>query len=165
MGGFGTVTLGEGADQIEQVASQLQLRLGLPAQRFERVLLFSGERARHAIDDAQRAEGVAIARDERRAGIKTDVRVAADQRILAKPLVVERVGHDEDAASPDGVRAERHAARGFGHRHADTRLEPLPVLVDQRDQRDRRTADLRGEQDDVVECLFGLGVEDAIGPE
>src|SRR5262245_25541980 len=57
---------------------------------------------------------------------------------------------------------ERDAARRFRNRYPDTRFEPLPILVDKRDERDRRPADLRCEQYDIVEGPLGLGVENAM---
>ena len=73
-----------------------------------------------------------------------------------------RVRDDEDVAVLDRVRAERDGACGFGHRDADPRLEPLPVGVDQRDERHRRAADVRGEHREVVEAALRLGIEDLI---
>ena len=47
-------------------------------------------------------------------------------------------------------------------RQADARLEPLTVGVDQGDERDRRLADVRREQGQVVERLLRLGVQDPV---
>ena len=47
----------------------------------------------------------------------------------------------------------------------DARLEPLAVDVDQADERDRRAADLRSEHRQIVERLFGIGIEDPVSPQ
>ena len=60
------------------------------------------------------------------------------------------------------MRTERQVARCFGGLHAHARLEPLAVLVDQRDQRHRRAAKLRGRCGDVVVERLRRGVENVV---
>ena len=92
--------------------------------------------------------------------------LAGDERIVAEALVFPRVRDLEDAGVRDGVVAERDGSLGLPHAvEAVLGLEPLSVLVDQRDQRHRRTADLRRQQRQVVERPFRRGVENAIALE
>ena len=62
-----------------------------------------------------------------------------------------------------GLRAEGKFARRFVRVEADARLEPLAALVDQSDRGDGSAADERGGAGDVVEFLFGRGVENTVG--
>ena len=162
---FGPVALGKRLLEIDQVGAELELRFSLPPQRVERLDLLGRQRARHAVDHAQRAERVALWRHERRASVEANAILRHDQGVIAERLVVEGVGHHEKIAVLDRVRAERDASRGFGDRDADPGLEPLPVGVDQADERNRRLADMRGEEREVVEGALRIRIEDAIPPQ
>ena len=59
MGRLGAVPLRERLLQVDQVAAELELRLGLTAQRLERLDLLGRERPRHLVDDAEGPERVA----------------------------------------------------------------------------------------------------------
>jgi hypothetical protein len=141
---------------------RFQLRFDLPAQRCQRFELIRRQRAGAAVDHAERPEGVAVRGDQRGAGVEPDVRVSRHLRVVSKAVVVQRVGDDEDVPLLDCVCAKRYGTGGLGDRHADSRLEPLTVLIDERDERHRRAADVGGEQREIVEAAFGLGIEDAI---
>jgi hypothetical protein len=56
-------------------------------------------------------------------------------------------------------------SRGLAQRRSDAGLEPLALLVDQRDQGDRRLADPGGEQREIVERRLGVGVQDPVRPK
>jgi len=77
-------------------------------------------------------------------------------------MLHQRVVDDEQTGLLNGVRAKGDAAMGFADADADLRLEPLSILVDERNKGDRHLEDLRGEQRQIVERSLGLGVEDAI---
>src|SRR5438477_3110686 len=62
----------------------------------------------------------------------------------------------------EGYGAEGELPRRFRYRQADFGLEPLAVFVHQRDEGDRRLADVGGEKGEVVEGLFRFGVEDGV---
>ena len=120
------------------------------AEDAQRPLLRGSQFMRHTVHHAQGAERVAFGGDQRRAGVKTDVRVAGDQRIIGEALVARGVGHDEQIRLVNRVAAEGNVARCFSGVEPDPRLEPLALLVHQRNQRDRRTADVRGERGEIV---------------
>jgi len=59
------------------------------------------------------------------------------------------------------VRAKGHVAGRLGSLQADARLEPLAGAVDERDQGDRRIADVRREERQIVEEPFARRVQDS----
>lgn len=61
--------------------------------------------------------------------------------------------------------AKRNVARRLVCVDAEFRLEPLPVGIDRRHQRDRHAADLNRKRDQVVETSFDGGVELSVGTE
>jgi hypothetical protein len=65
-------------------------------------------------------------------------------------------------SSEDRVGAEREVPRGLRDVEADPRLEPLALLVDQGDQRDRGLAHVGGEEHQVVVELLRDGVEHVV---
>src|SRR5688572_15807024 len=105
---------------------------------------------RNAVCDTDGAECMPVRRDERRASVKADVRVVRDQRAVSKSPILERVGDDEEAWMLDGMSTERDAARGLRQRDPYSRLEPLPVLIDQCDQGYGGPTDLGGEESQIV---------------
>ncbi len=119
LGRFGPVAFGERLAKFDQVASQVELRLRLTSEGVERASLAVGQRAWDVIDDAQSAKRMTVARNERRTGIEADVRLAVHDRVFAEAHILEGIVDDEDPATSDGVRTERHAARRLGNRHAD----------------------------------------------
>ena len=60
---------------------------------------------------------------------------------------------------------ERNVAGRFSGVEANSRLEPLAVLVDETDEGDRRAADLRCQERHVVIGFLGQGVEDLVRVE
>lgn len=139
---------------------QRELRHHLPRQGLQSAHLEICQIARLPVDHAQRAEGMTIGRDERRARVKADVGVVQHQRIVMETGINSRIGHHEQAVGlQNGVRAKRVLTHGFARIEANYRLEPLAVAIDQAHHRNRRLADVRGEQGDVVVGLFGQAVE------
>jgi len=118
------------------------------------------ERARHVVNDAEQAERVPVGGDERRGGVKTDVRLVDDVGVVGKLLVQQGVLNDEEVGLEDGLSAEGRLARHFSAGKADFRFEPHAVRIHETDDRDGRLTDVGGEARDVVEGGFGGGVED-----
>src|SRR5262249_20097742 len=90
------------------------------------------------IHDTEDANSEAVGRAQGHAGIEPDSRLGGDQRTLAKARILSGVGHHQDIETTDGPSTERLVARHFPERQARVRLEPLPPLVDERDECNRR---------------------------
>ena len=112
--GLGPIALGERDLQLDQIAPQLELALGLPAQRAQAPPAARASACAPPGPDAQRAERMTVGRDQRRAGIEANLRIADDERVLAKAIVMPRVRDDEDLAVLNGVRAEGDGAGRLG---------------------------------------------------
>jgi hypothetical protein len=143
-------------------AAQFQLRHHLPAQPREAGSLDGRQPARRPIHHAQGAEGVAVRGQQRRAGVEANPGIADDQRRTGEPRIARRVRHFHHFAPGDDVPAERDVAGGVDGRHAHSPLEPLPMLVDERDERDGHVADLGRQLGQIVERLRGQGIEHAV---
>src|SRR5581483_9529050 len=146
-------------------AAELELGHDMPAENAQCALLILAQCARDVVDDAERAERVAVRSNKGRAGVEADARLAGHQRVVGKALVFERVGNDEEVLVQNGVRAEGNFAGGFLGGDADLGLEPLTVLVHEADHGNGSFADAGGELGEVVEDLFGDGIHDVILPE
>ena len=97
---------------------------------------------------------MALAAAQDRAGVKMQLLIASDKRIVSGSRVCLRVADFEVIVLQDGMGTD-----GLFHRRrvgpeADVRLEPLPVLVHERDQGDRHLANPGGQTHDIVEPLF-----------
>jgi hypothetical protein len=66
---------------------------------------------------------------------------------------------------PDRMCAKGNVARRLGHFQADLRLEPLPVLIQERDQRDRHVADFGRESGEIVQGRLRRRVEHVVLPQ
>ena len=150
----------QSADRIDPAERMLQLDLchrhrGQIAQRRH---LVGGHGARLVAQHAQRAQTIAIAGRERRAGVETGART----RELARRIIgmVEEIGDHQRLGRLGDFRTRRAAAIEFGIVEADAGFEPLPVFVGQRDRGHRQAKDLAGHPGDPVEALAGGAVED-----
>ncbi len=146
----------DGARRAERVAMRAlaqQQRLHHRLRQLgELELLLFAELARRAVDHAQRAQALAAGQHQRRAGVEADAGLAGDQRVVGEARIGARVGHGHHIALEDGVGAERKVARRLLHAgQAEVGLEPLALVVNQADQRDRRAGDLRGQAGEAVE--------------
>ena len=74
-------------------------------------------------------------------------------------------GTTTGATDCSSVGAERDVTARLARLEPEGGLEPLPVVVHERDQRDRRLADVGGERRQVVERLLRRRVEHAILPK
>jgi hypothetical protein len=71
----------------------------------------------------------------------------------------------EDALAFDGVGAERQLSRGFTDLKAEAALEPLAMVVDQRDQRDGGVTDVGSQLGEIVESGFIRRVENLVAQQ
>ena len=139
--------------------AQFELRHHLARQHRQSIALRVAEAAWHAVDQAQRAYGVALGTDQRRSGIETHTALADDERVIGESRVGASVVDDHHFGAADGVVAEGDLARRLAHGQADARLEPLALAVDQAHQRYRHLEPARGQRGDLVECSLCFGVE------
>ena len=121
--------------------------------------LLGGQASWRTVDDAQRADVVTVG-GQRRARVKTDVRRSRDQGAVGKARIrpcIRNLQHRiaEHGNSAHGTRPER-----FLQLHAMARLEPLPLVIHERDQSDRRRQQARRHPGDAIENGFGRGIED-----
>ena len=72
---------------------------------------------------------------QRRTGIEPNVRRPHHERVVCKPGVRGGVFNDHHLFAADVVAAERHLPGGLALLHPDARLKPLPLFVDESNQR------------------------------
>ena len=152
-------------EHAARLAAQLQLRHHLPAQYPERLQLGLVQLARHLINDAQRAKSQSARRHQRSAGVEADARFAGHQWIVGKPFILHRVGHHEQILLENGVPAKRIIPWRLVDGHTELGLEPLPVLIDERDEGDGSLADMGGQRGQVVQRAFRERVEQIIAAQ
>ena len=99
---------------------------------------------------------------EGHASVKPNFRVGGHQRVVREPFVSQRIGDDKHVALHDGMGAERDIPGRFRCCQAHLRLEPLAVGVDEAYERDWSSTNVRGQEGEIVECPFGIGIEDLI---
>src|SRR6266849_6754475 len=129
--------------QQNQISAEFKVNENQAAQRLQRFLLIGGQIARSAINDAECAERVAILVDEGSAGVEANVRIGNDKWIIAKTLIGERIGNNENIGLQDGGGAKGNVSRCFRSVDANARLEPLAIFVDQGNQRHGCLANIR----------------------
>src|ERR1700693_548570 len=61
--------------------------------------------------------------------------------------------------------AKRDVARGLRHLQPDSRLKPLSIIADQRDQCDWRFANVCRQCSEIIQSLLRRRIEDVILPE
>jgi hypothetical protein len=112
----------------------LPMRIDEVVQHGELVV---GVGPRLAIDGTQPTDPLPRWNDQRRTSIRPNLRSPGHERIVGEPRIGRGVRNHVQLGAADRVRAERDAARCLAHVETDARLEPLPVDVDERHQRDR----------------------------
>src|SRR5271166_3224886 len=145
-----------------QVPSEFHLPQPELPQRFEGLPLLEVERAGLTIHHAKRPQRVSIFVDQRRSRVKANVRLAQDQGILAKARILQRVRNDEQILLLDGMRTDGQLQWRFTNLDTDGGLEPLAMIVQQRQHGHGRLTDVRSENDQSIEGFLGIGIEDCI---
>ena len=148
--------------QIEPLAAQLELRHGLAAEDAEGVQLLRRQLARDGVGHGERADGMTVHRAQRRTGIEPDEGITDDERMVGEALVAQRVLDDVEVGGVDGVGAERQPPWRLAQRHADPRLEPLSLPVDERQQRDGRLTHVGRDPGQIVQDPFGRRLQDLV---
>ena len=122
-------------------------------------------RPRLGVNRAQSANVETVAGAQRRASIKPDVGHAGDKRIFRKSCIFCGVVDNKNVILADCMRAERDFTGGFISLKTDLRLEPLPVVLNTRNQCNRYIKYLRGKPRDPVVGLFRHTVQDLVVAE
>ncbi len=147
---------------VERQPPQFQLRRGLAGQTAQRLTLLFGGDARRGIHHGDRAHCMTVGVQNRRATIKSDSRILPDQRMGREPRIGPRILNRNECLVLDNLRTEPGGADGLGHGQADLGFEPLPVLVDERDGRDRSTTQCRSQMRQVIEGDVGGRVQNPV---
>ena len=98
---------------------------------------------------------------QRNSGIKADVWIAEDHRIVGEAIVPQRIVYDERFTLEDSVRTEAHGARSLAEIETKVSLGPLPLPIDQRDQRNRRIERRGCDACVAIKSLFGIRIQQA----
>ncbi len=142
---------------------QLEMGHDLAAEHAQRLLLVGRERARLAVEHAQRADGVPVRRAQGHARVEADPGLTGHPGIVGEARITRRIGDDHQLAGlAQGMGAKRHRPRRLGQREAVVGHEPLPVAVDERYEGDRRAADPCRERGQLVKRGLGGRVQGAI---
>nr|GEZ30648.1 hypothetical protein [Tanacetum cinerariifolium] len=112
---------------VAQVIKALHHQLAIHLQHGSVALI--QQRPGLGADDAQRTQRQAIGRYQGHAGVKADMRLTGDQRVVAEAWVEHRVRDLERLVTEDGVGAEGDFARGLPLLQACAGPEPLTDLI------------------------------------
>lgn len=85
------------------------------------------------------------------------------QWIGCGPFICGHVRNLKKVALKDRMCANGMIQRRFDGVKSDTGLEPLPVIIDQTDQRHRNVTNLRRQSDDIIKIRFSIRVENIVG--
>jgi hypothetical protein len=100
---------------------------------------------------ARSAESQTVGSHQRHASVKTDMRLAFDQRVVLKTRVQARVRHLKDFLSQNRIGAEGNLPRGLALVHAGSGTKPLSMLADDGHQRDGHLEVVSHHVDDVIQ--------------
>src|SRR2546427_274746 len=114
------------------------------------------------VHDAECSQGKTLWCHQGHARVKPDMRVFGHQRVGYEPFVGRCVSNDKQVRLQDSMGAKRNVPGRFLDRQTDLRLEPLPLPVDEADQRDRGAANVSGQTRQIVKLFFGSGVKNLV---
>ena len=114
------------------------------------------------VHDAECSQGKTLWCHQGHARVKPDMRVFGHQRVGYEPFVGRCVSNDKQVRLQDSMGAKRDVPGRFLDRQTDLRLEPLPLPVDEADQRDRSAANVCGQTGQIVKVFFGSGVKNLV---
>ena len=112
------------------------------------------------VNHAQCPDALTGAQAYRRACIEADVRLTQHQRVVGEARIERGIAHLKQLVALDGMCAKRPVPWRLRRiRQTEPGLEPLAIVVNQADQRNRRFAQLRGGRNQRVKNVFGRAVE------
>ena len=151
---------------LRQRAAQLQQGHDLAAQHLQGLALGRIQLARGAVNHTQRAQSVAGGRHQRHAGIKPNVGLARDQGVVGKAGVLLGVRHLQQLVGlQNGVRTKSHFSRCLSGLQPGACLEPLALLVNQRDQCDGCLTNMGRQLHQVVKRRLRACIQHRIGAQ
>ncbi len=106
------------------------------------------------IDNAQRAECMPGGRAERHPGIKTEMSVARDKRIVVEPIIQRGIGDHQHIVAGDGMRTKGDVASHVACANPDGRSEKGFVFADHVGRRCGRLEKPGRQFDDRIELRF-----------
>jgi hypothetical protein len=144
----------------------LEVEHHLVAERAQPLGLGLRQRSGLAVPDADRPDRLPSIGHERDASVEAQAWPARDERVVLEAWVLGGVLDDHDLVRlEDRVPAERDLAIRLVQIHPDAGLDPLPVLVDERDPGHRLVRDRRGQIGQALEAVLRQRVEDVVGVE
>mmetsp|Transcript_99461 Transcript_99461/g.281705 ORF Transcript_99461/g.281705 Transcript_99461/m.281705 type:complete len:303 (+) Transcript_99461:1200-2108(+) len=146
---------------ITQQLEPLNLLDGQLREIDEHLGLHGAERPRHFVYSAEGAEPDAVRGHQRAAGVEGDVRGAQDQRVVLEARIVLRAldhkhGGELRLLGLECEGAEAGLPRRAAGLQAAPRLEPLVILMDKRNERDRDVQQRSDDARDAVVFMFVL---------
>jgi hypothetical protein len=153
------VAVRDAADRIDAAdrVLQLDLRHHHRGQVGQAGTFGIADRARFGAEHAHRAQAVAVAREQGRAGV--EAHPVRGQVAVAVARVGQEVGDHQHARRVRHFVARRLVARDRTTLDADARLEPLAVDIGERYRRHRQAEQLGSHPRDAVERFVGRRVE------
>src|SRR4051794_38800272 len=122
-------------------------------------------RAWRVVEHAQGPERQSVSGPQHGSGVEAQIRLTRDQGIGAEAEIEGGVRDHEQPTMLDGLDADAHVERRLAHAQADLRLEPLPLLSHEADQRNRGRTDLGCDPGQVIKGGLGWAVEDVVAVE
>ncbi len=120
---------------------------------------------RARIHRTDRTDVVPVRRVERSAGIEPNEGLADHEQVVDEARIEVGVRDHERPSLPYRDVTKSGSTVDLGGAEPASRLEPLPVSIDQVDRRDRDTEQARDQPRDPVERLLGRRVEDVVSVE
>ena len=133
----GLLERGIGKAQLAGADMERDDLLGLLGEHRQRADLVAAKGVGFGRDRAQRAQQHAPLAADRHADIGADEGRTGDQRIVAKAQIDAGIGHQQRTLAGNAHCAERDIARGLVKIDPGAPEEPLPHVLDNREQRDR----------------------------
>ena len=118
-----------------------------------------GQHPGHTVDQAQGANVVALAVLQRPPCVEANPRLACHQGVVGESVVLRRIFDDKNLIAENGMATERHIAQRVALRQTQTALEPLSVVVHQRDQDDGGLKNQPGRSRHAVQRPLVRGVQ------
>ena len=137
----------------------------LRGQHPQRVALQRGQLRGSPAQHAQGAQWQAVAGLQHGAGIEAKSLAARAKRVVDGARIVLRVGDFQNVVAQKRMGADGFRQRGLAPVDPGRGLEPLPVGIDEADQRDGHVADRARKMRNLVIFRFGIGIEDLVGPK